>query len=301
VVGRSFEGNSFWQVAMGGWSVGRLGSKYETLLAADAAVDSMSGMTSQPSMGAIVAALQGHPLDTHLDLDSISNISLYWEMVLCSTMRVTWLAWHIWCTMWKYGSSLAKERARLLLCMLNTGNLTCLCLQTSGKRLRWAGIYSNAMLRPAHVQVRGQYAPFEATATMKTGSADVYVHEIPGGQYTNLHFQVWIIFDGNIHQVAKWHSRHRPGLWSGGEGGALARVTRERGAEWTDRTARTHKPDDSARTDWQGTANYSHMPHLAPFRRTASASRISGRKSRTRTTRPTCCSATSPRCAEDFT
>jgi hypothetical protein len=29
---------------------------------------------------------------------------------------------------------------------------------------------------------------------MKTGSADVYVHEIPGGQYTNLHFQVWIIF-----------------------------------------------------------------------------------------------------------
>lgn len=47
----------------------------------DAAVDSMSGMTSQPSMGAIVAALQGHPLDTQLDLEAISNISLYWEQV----------------------------------------------------------------------------------------------------------------------------------------------------------------------------------------------------------------------------
>lgn len=47
----------------------------------DAAVDSMSGMTSQPSMGALVAALQGHPLDTHLDLDAISNVSLYWEQV----------------------------------------------------------------------------------------------------------------------------------------------------------------------------------------------------------------------------
>ncbi len=30
----------------------------------DVAVDSMSGMTSQPSMGAIVAALQGSDLDT---------------------------------------------------------------------------------------------------------------------------------------------------------------------------------------------------------------------------------------------
>lgn len=30
----------------------------------DVAVDSMSGMTSQPSMGAIVASLQGTPADT---------------------------------------------------------------------------------------------------------------------------------------------------------------------------------------------------------------------------------------------
>jgi len=31
----------------------------------DVAVDSMSGMTSQPSMGAVVASLQGTPLDTN--------------------------------------------------------------------------------------------------------------------------------------------------------------------------------------------------------------------------------------------
>lgn len=30
----------------------------------DVAVDSMSGITSQPSMGAIIASLQGTPLDT---------------------------------------------------------------------------------------------------------------------------------------------------------------------------------------------------------------------------------------------
>ena len=26
---------------------------------------------------------------------------------------------------------------------------------------------------------------------MKSGSSDVYEHEIPGGQYTNLHFQAY--------------------------------------------------------------------------------------------------------------
>jgi pyruvate carboxylase len=34
---------------------------------------------------------------------------------------------------------------------------------------------------------RGLYAPFESG--LKSGSADVYVHEMPGGQYTNLRFQ----------------------------------------------------------------------------------------------------------------
>lgn len=34
---------------------------------------------------------------------------------------------------------------------------------------------------------RGLYAPFESG--QKSGSADVYLHEMPGGQYTNLLFQ----------------------------------------------------------------------------------------------------------------
>lgn len=87
--------------------------------AVDAAVDSMSGMTSQPSMGAIVAALEGTELDTDLSLEPLSKLSTYWE------------------------------------------------------------------------QARGLYAPFECTTTMKSGSADVYMNEIPGGQYTNLNFQAF--------------------------------------------------------------------------------------------------------------
>ena len=39
-------------------------------------------------------------------------------------------------------------------------------------------------------QTRTLYAPFECTTTMKSGNADVYLNEIPGGQYTNLQFQV---------------------------------------------------------------------------------------------------------------
>ena len=36
-------------------------------------------------------------------------------------------------------------------------------------------------------QTRGLYAPFESE--MRSGSSDVYQHEMPGGQYTNLKFQ----------------------------------------------------------------------------------------------------------------
>ncbi len=46
----------------------------------DVAVDSMSGMTSQPSMGAVVASLQGNPLDTGFNLSDISAYSAFWEM-----------------------------------------------------------------------------------------------------------------------------------------------------------------------------------------------------------------------------
>lgn len=87
--------------------------------AIDAAVDSMSGLTSQPSMGALTAALESEGIPTGVDPRSIAELSEYWEAL------------------------------------------------------------------------RSQYAPFECTATMRSGSAEVYVHEIPGGQYTNLHFQAF--------------------------------------------------------------------------------------------------------------
>ncbi|XP_030921542.1 pyruvate carboxylase, mitochondrial-like, partial [Geospiza fortis] len=77
----------------------------------------MSGMTSQPSMGAVVACARGTPLDTGIDLQRVFEYSEYWEAA------------------------------------------------------------------------RGLYAAFDCTATMKSGNADVYENEIPGGQYTNLHFQ----------------------------------------------------------------------------------------------------------------
>lgn len=85
----------------------------------DVAVDSMSGMTSQPSMGAVVASMQNTDRNTNIDLESVFKYSAYWE------------------------------QARLL------------------------------------------YAPFECTTTMKSGNADVYQNEIPGGQYTNLQFQAF--------------------------------------------------------------------------------------------------------------
>jgi len=74
-------------------------------------------MTSQPSMGAVVASLQRTGLDTGIPLSTVSDYSSYWE------------------------------RTRTL------------------------------------------YAPFECTTTMRSGNADVYLNEIPGGQYTNLQFQ----------------------------------------------------------------------------------------------------------------
>ena len=48
--------------------------------AVDAATDAMSGVTSQPSMGAIVASLQGTDRDTNIDLEHLSKINNYWEV-----------------------------------------------------------------------------------------------------------------------------------------------------------------------------------------------------------------------------
>ena len=47
----------------------------------DCAIASMSSLTSQPSLNAVVAALQGTERDTGLDLDGLQSLSDYWEDV----------------------------------------------------------------------------------------------------------------------------------------------------------------------------------------------------------------------------
>ncbi len=83
--------------------------------AVDAAIDAMSGLTSQPNLGTIAAALRNSPRDTGLRVEAIDEISRYWETV------------------------------------------------------------------------RRFYRAFESD--MRAGSSDVYEHEMPGGQYTNLREQ----------------------------------------------------------------------------------------------------------------
>ena len=46
--------------------------------AVDSATDSMSGMTSQPSIGAILASLEGSDISTGLDAQHIRAIDSYW-------------------------------------------------------------------------------------------------------------------------------------------------------------------------------------------------------------------------------
>ena len=82
---------------------------------ADAAMTSMSGMTSQPCLNSLVAALRHTPRDTGLDQKALEQISQYWAAV------------------------------------------------------------------------RELYYPFEEG--LKAPASDVYRHEIPGGQYTNLRQQ----------------------------------------------------------------------------------------------------------------
>ena len=47
----------------------------------DAAIDAMSGMTSQPSFGALVANMRGTDKDTGIDLQSLAPLNAYWEDV----------------------------------------------------------------------------------------------------------------------------------------------------------------------------------------------------------------------------
>ena len=83
--------------------------------AVDAAIDSMSGLTSQPNLGSIAAALRHSPRDPGLDAASLQLISGYWE------------------------------------------------------------------------QVRRCYSAFESD--IRAGASEVYLHGMPGGQYTNLREQ----------------------------------------------------------------------------------------------------------------
>jgi len=46
---------------------------------ADAAISSMSGLTSQPSLNSIIAALEHTPRDTKIDLENLEKVSSYWS------------------------------------------------------------------------------------------------------------------------------------------------------------------------------------------------------------------------------
>ncbi|MDE2252314.1 MAG: pyruvate carboxylase, partial [Gammaproteobacteria bacterium] len=83
--------------------------------AVDAAMDAMSGLTSQPNLGSIATAMRHVERDPQLDPASLREVSHYWE------------------------------------------------------------------------QVRSYYAAFESD--IRSGTSDVYVHGMPGGQYTNLREQ----------------------------------------------------------------------------------------------------------------
>ncbi len=80
--------------------------------AVDLAMDSVSGITSQPNLGSVVKALRGTEYDTGIDSDQVMGFSGYWEAV------------------------------------------------------------------------RRNYAAFESD--VRFGASEVYLHEMPGGQFTNL-------------------------------------------------------------------------------------------------------------------
>src|SRR5690606_37798499 len=99
----------------------------------DAAMDALSGTTSQPTLGSLVAALRGGPRDSMLDQSAIRDISFYWEAV------------------------------------------------------------------------RTQYRAFESD--LRSGASEVYLHEMPGGQFTNLKEQARSMgLESRWHQVAQTYA-----------------------------------------------------------------------------------------------
>ncbi|MDF0542744.1 pyruvate carboxylase [Sphingobium sp. H39-3-25] len=96
----------------------------------DAAMDAMSGTTSQPCLGALVEAVKHTDRDTGIGAHAFRQISFYWEAV------------------------------------------------------------------------RSQYAAFESD--LRSGASEVYFHEMPGGQFTNLKEQARSLgLDTRWHEVAK--------------------------------------------------------------------------------------------------
>jgi pyruvate carboxylase len=55
----------------------------------DACIDSMSGLTSQPNMGAIVNALAGTPLDTGIDPKQLLVLNNYWCVACVGSLNST--------------------------------------------------------------------------------------------------------------------------------------------------------------------------------------------------------------------
>ncbi|WPY93051.1 pyruvate carboxylase [Limimaricola variabilis] len=117
------------------------GAAISTVLAAsaagvdviDAAMDSFSGNTSQPTLGSIVEALSQTDRDTGLDIEAIREISNYFE------------------------------------------------------------------------QVRAHYAAFESG--LQAPASEVYLHEMPGGQFTNLKAQARSLgLEDRWHEVAKTYA-----------------------------------------------------------------------------------------------
>jgi pyruvate carboxylase len=96
-------------------------------------MDALSGTTSQPTMGSLVAALKDGPRDSALDGKVIREISFYWEAV------------------------------------------------------------------------RKQYTAFESD--LRSGASEVYLHEMPGGQFTNLKEQARSLgLESRWHEVAQTYA-----------------------------------------------------------------------------------------------
>jgi len=101
--------------------------------AVDAAMDALSGNTSQPTLGSVVEALRHTDRNTGLDISAIREISNYWEAV------------------------------------------------------------------------RGQYAAFETG--QQAPASEVYLHEMPGGQFTNLKAQARSLgLEERWHEVAQTYA-----------------------------------------------------------------------------------------------